>query len=187
MYSWWANSIRTIAAAQTAAVAWNLALWNGATAGNGYRDHVPAGVAMTSVTTVQVDPSTGLQSARVDTAQAIPGVAAGAALPADVALVVSLRTLLANRRGRGRFYLPQPAVSQVTTTGRVLPDLIADLGTSLSGAWSAYNTASDRPVVYSRTGLITTNVTSFDVGDLFDTQRRRENKLAETRTTTAMP
>jgi hypothetical protein len=104
-----------------------------------------------------------------------------------VSLVISLRTDISNRRNRGRFYLPQPAASQTTATGRVLADLITDLGASLAAAWSGYNTASDRPVIYSRTGRTTRNIVSFNVGDLFDTQRRRENKLLEARTTTAMP
>lgn len=186
-YTWWANSIRSLADAQTAAVAWNAALWNGASAGNGYKDHVVAACSMLSVTTVTVNQATGLQSTRIDTSQVIAGVAAGSSLPGDIALVISLRTALATRRGRGRFYLPTPAASQVTTAGRVLADLITDLGASLTAAWAAYNTGVDRPVVYSRTGRTIENITSYNVGDLYDVQRRRENKLVEARTVSAMP
>lgn len=187
MYTWWANSIRSAADAHAAAIAWNALLWNGAVAGNGYKDHVTANVGMDNVTTVTITQATGLQTARLDSAQAIPGVAAGAPFPADVALVISLRSNLANRQGRGRFYLPQPAASQTTATGRVLADLITDLGASLAAAWAGYNTTNDRPVIYSRTSKQIQNVVSFNVGDLFDTQRRRENKLLEARTVTAMP
>lgn len=187
MYSWWADSTRTLANAQAAAVTWNATLWGGATAGNGLEDHVTAQVGMDLVTTVEITESSGLQTARVDTAQSLDGVAAGSALPADVALVVSLRTGLANRRGRGRFYLPQPAASQVTTNGRVLADFITDLGASLNAAWDAYNTATDVPVVYSRAARDTNVIVSFDIGDLYDTQRRRENSQVEARTSTVMP
>lgn len=187
MYSWWATSNRNLVDAQAAAVAWNAALWAGATAGNGLEDHVTAEVGNDSVTTVTVDVLTGLQSARADTAQAIVGVAAGNALPADVALVVSLRTGLANRRGRGRFYLPQPAASQLTTNGRVLPDFITDLSASLDAAWNTYNTATDIPVVYSRTARSTQPIVSFDIGNLYDTQRGRESSQVEARTSTVMP
>jgi hypothetical protein len=187
MYTWWANSIRSLADAHAAAIAWNALVWNGASAGNGYKDHVTANVGMANVTTVTITQLTGLQTARLDSAQVIPGVAAGPPFPADVALVVSLRTVLANRQGRGRFYLPQPAASQATATGRVLADLITDLGASLAAAWTGYNTANDRPVIYSRTSRQITNISSFNIGDLFDTQRRRENKLLEARTVTAMP
>lgn len=187
MYTWWANSIRSLADAQTAAVAWNVLLWNGATAGNGYQDHVTTNVGVDNVTTVTIDPLTGLQSARVDTGVTEDGVVVGTPMPADVCLVVSLRSALANRRGRGRFYLPQPATATLTSDGRVIADLITDLGASLAAAWASYNTANDRPVIYSRTGRNFVNITSFNVGDLFDTQRRRENKLLEARTVTAMP
>lgn len=187
MYTWWANSIRSLADAQAAAVAWNALLWGGATVGNGYEDHVTLNVGLDQVTTVTIDPLTGLQSTRIDTGVALVGTVVGTPMPADVSLVVSLRSALANRRGRGRFYLPQPATSNLTPTGRVLADLTADLGASLAAAWASYNTANDRPVIYSRTGRTFVNITSFNIGDLFDTQRRRENKLFETRTVTAMP
>lgn len=187
MYSWWATSNRNLVDAQAAAVAWNAALWAGATAGNGLEDHVTAQVGNASVTTVTVDVLTGLQSARVDTAQVINGVAAGNALPADVALVVSLRTGLANRRGRGRFYLPQPAASNLTVNGRVLADFVTDLSASLDAAWGVYNTATDIPVVYSRTARATNPITTFDIGNLYDTQRGRESSQVEARTSTIMP
>ena len=187
MYTWWANSIRSLGDAQTAALAWNALLWGGATAGNGYEDHVTTNVGVDTVTTVTIDPLTGLQSTRVDTDQSLDGVDVGIPMPADVALVISLRSELANRRGRGRFYLPQPGVVNLTADGRVVADLSADLSASLAAAWASYNTANDRPVVYSRTGRSFVNITSFNVGDLFDTQRRRENKLLEARTVTAMP
>lgn len=187
MYSWWATSNRNLVDAQAAAVAWNATLWGGATAGNGLEDHVTAQVGNDSVTTVTVDVLTGLQSARVDTAQAIVGVAVGNALPADVALVVSCRTGLANRRGRGRFYLPQPAASNLTVNGRVLADFITDVSASLQAAWDTYNTATDIPVVYSRTARATNPMTSFDIGNLYDTQRGRESSQVEARTSTIMP
>lgn len=187
MYTWWANSIRSIADAQTAALAWNALLWGGATAGNGYEDHVTTNVGVDSVTTVLIDPLTGLQTSRVDTAQNLDGVVVGNPMPADVALVISLRSVLANRRGRGRFYLPQPGVVNLTADGRVVADLVSDLSASLAAAWASYNTTNDRPVIYSRAGRSFVNITSFNVGDLFDTQRRRENKLLEARTTTNMP
>lgn len=187
MYTWWAQSIRSIGDAQTAALAWNALLWGGATPGNGYEDHVTLNIGVDTVTTVLIDPLTGLQTSRVDTAQNLDGVVVGVPMPADVSLVVSLRTALANRRGRGRFYLPQPATANLTADGRVIADLIADLSASLAAAWASYNTTNDRPVVYSRAARSVQNITSFNVGDLFDTQRRRENKLLEARTVTAMP
>lgn len=186
-YGWFANSTRSLAAAQTAAVAWNATLWNGATSGHGWKDHCVGGTTMQNVTTVTIDQPTGKQLARTDTAQVINGVVVGGAMPADVALVVSLRTALPQRSGRGRFYLPQPSAAESTVTGRVISGLVTDLMAALAAAWAAYDSASDRPVIYGRKSRLTNNIVSYNVGDLFDTQRRRENKVSESRTSATMP
>src|ERR1700742_363468 len=104
LFSWWANSTRSLTDAQTAAVSWATALWNGATAGNGYGDHCVTTTGMDSVTTVSVDPTTGVQTGRADTAVTHAGTIAGNAMPGDVALCVSLRTATPTRSGRGRFF-----------------------------------------------------------------------------------
>jgi hypothetical protein len=186
-FGWFCNSARTLAAAQTAAVGWAAALWNGASAGNGYKDHCANNVALQNVSTVIIDQPTGKQLARADTAYFVAGTAAFTSMPADVALVVSTRTDLPQRRGRGRFYLPQPCTAEATATGRVQPDLVNDVIASLTAAWAGYNSASNQPVLYSRTDRQLRTITSFNVGDLFDTQRRRENKVLEARVTAAMP
>lgn len=186
-YSWWANSIRSISDAHSAAIVWNQTLWNGASAGNGYKDHLTADVSMTSVKTAQINIADGKQLALRQNGQVIAGVAGGNALPADVAVVVSLRTDFPQRSGRGRFYLPQPAASQLTSVGKLAADLVNDTVSSLAAAWAAYNTGVDRPCIYSPTFRLTRNITSFDIGDLADTQRRRENKVTEVRVANNMP
>lgn len=185
-FSWWSDSTSNLATAQAGAVAWAGDLWAGPGAGLGWQDQITAGVQLTRVATSTIDIATGLQSAIAEDTVALPGLAAGNAMPADVALVVSLRTELANRRGRGRFYLPQPAALTLTADGRYTQALATELVTALEAAWQGYTTVGN-PVVYSRVGRSIETVTSFDVGDLFDSQRRRENALAETRTTSAMP
>lgn len=186
-YGWYATSIRSLAAAQAAAVAWNATVWNGVAPGQGYKDHVNNLVGMQNVTTVEIDPLTGKQLSRADTAQVIVGTALFTAFPADVALCVSTRTNVPQRSGRGRFYMPQPASDESTNTGRAQPSLINHLMAALTGAWTGYNTASDRPVLFHRKLHTTTPITSFNIGDLFDTQRRRENKVSEARTSAGMP
>ena len=79
------------------------------------------------------------------------------------------------------------STAEATVGGRVQVDLVNDLMASLTAAWAAYNTASDRPVLYSRTDRLLRNIVSFNIGDLFDTQRRRENKVLETRVSAAIP
>lgn len=186
-YQWHVSSIRDIDTAHAAVIVWNQNVWNGASAGNGWKDHVTADVAMNSVITSEINIPDGKQLARRETGQLIAGVAAGSALPADCAVVVSLRSALPQRTGRGRFYMPQPAASNLTADGRMTADLVNDLMASLTAAWAAYNTGVDRPVIYSTTFRVTRPLVSFNVGDLYDTQRRRENKVAEVRTTANMP
>lgn len=187
VFSWWANDSRSTTDANDAAAVWITDVMAGATAGNGLEDHLTDEVGFDVVSTGRITVLTGLQDQLAETPVNLDGVDAGSALPGDVALVVSLRTGLANRSGRGRFYLPQPAASSLTALGKVAADVITDLNASLQAAWDTYNSATARPVVYSRTLRQTNDITSFDIGDLFDTQRRRENAITENRTTQAMP
>lgn len=187
MFTWWASSSRTAAAAHAAAITWIGVLYDGATAGNGLEDHSPTAVGLRNITTVEVDVATGTQISRLDSALTRNGLSASNTLPSDCSVVVSLRSATPTRSGRGRFYLPPLIVADVTTTGRVLPDAVTDLVASLTAAWTGYNSASDRPVVYSRTQRVTRNLVSFNVGDLFDTQRGREGNLVEARTSASMP
>lgn len=187
VFSWWADSLRTTADANAAAVAWLNELWDPAGAPLGLGSLVVAGVGVDRVSTGRIAVLTGLQDQLVEAPVALVGSAAGSSLPPDVATVVSLRTGLANRRGRGRFYLPALAASSLTATGKLAAASITTLSTALTAAWGPYTTATDVVVVYSRASRSTSTVTTFNIGDLFDTQRRRDNKIVEIRTSTAMP
>ena len=187
MFTWWADSARSLASAQAAAVTWINTLMSGATAGNGLEDHMATTVGVDGVTTVEITSLTGHQVSREDTAVSRDGLSASGTLPNDVALVVSLRTATPTRAGRGRFFLPPMVLTDVAADGRVATDAITDLIASLTSAWTGYNSASDSPVVYSRSQRLSRNITSFDIGDLFDTQRGREGNMIEARTSAGMP
>lgn len=183
MFTWWATSGSSIGTVHAAGVDWANAFW---TTG-GYGSHVAAAVTLESVTTVNVDVATNKQSQRMDSSLSLAGSNASGSLPADCAVVVSLRTALANRSGRGRFYLPQPAVDQLDSTdGRVAAAAVSGMLNACSVAFGGY-TGTAVPVIYSRTLRATNPVVSFDIGNLFDTQRRRESSMLESRNSAAMP
>lgn len=130
---------------------------------------------------------TGLQQTRADSAINAPGTVDETItppLPGDVAVCVSLETALANRRGRGRFYMPSPVSSAVTTDGKLTTTARTAFHQGFVDAWNAVNPGT--LVVASRANNDTSNVTAVACGDLFDTQRRRENAVSEARGRTTM-
>ncbi len=185
-FSWWTDSTQDLATVQAGNVQWAQDLWAGATDGAGLEDLLPSSCVLTTVRTGLITQETGQQQAVDEDTVNLPGVATGNSLPNDVALVVSLRTNLANRRGRGRFYLPSLVATTLTAAGRLDPTAQQNIVDSLANAWNGYTGVGD-PVVYSRTQRTIEDVISFDVGDLFDTQRRRENKVAQSRISAQMP
>lgn len=109
-------------------------------------------------------------------------------LPFEVSPCVTLRTAVQSRRGRGRFYLPPPVRSQVGGQG-VFVGLFAGTGTTgaagnIAEAFNNFKTNNPAvPVVISKVGgtVVTNPVTSVDVGNVPDSQRRRRNRLTEVR------
>jgi hypothetical protein len=185
-FSWWTDSTQNLATVQAGNVQWAQDLWAGASSGAGLQDLLPSSCVLTTVRTGLITQETGQQQAVDEDTVNLPGVATGNSLPNDVALVVSLRTNLANRRGRGRFYLPSLVATTLTAAGRLDPTAQQNIVDSLANAWNGYTGVGD-PVVYSRTQRTIEDVISFDVGDLFDTQRRRENKVSQSRISAPMP
>jgi len=114
-------------------------------------------------------------------------------LPFEVSPCVTLRTALQTARGRGRFYLPAPVRSQVGGDG-VFNSMIA-----ASGSGSMVNAIAEAlthfkannpavPVVISKAGgsIVTNAITSVEIGNIPDAQRRRRNRQIETRVTQAV-
>lgn len=139
-----------------------------------------ADVAIQSVVTAELSQPTGKQITRRETQVNHVGTNAAACLPFQVAPVVSLRTALATRAGRGRFYAPSPAVDQ-QAAGRLITTAQTALLNSAVAMFGALTGAGLSGVLYSRSTTQTQEITSVDVGDVIDTQRRRRNKLIENR------
>lgn len=138
-------------------------------------------VETTRAVTVEIDPATGGQLTGAESTRSDAGTSEATCLPFQCAPVVTLRTSTLSRAGRGRFYAPSLAVDQVaagrmTTAAR---DTLADAAEDLV---QGLTSAGGNLVIYHRGPGTTSTVTSLDVGDVIDTQRRRRNKLIEART-----
>lgn len=147
---------------------------------------MPAEVTLAELTTASLDQSTGGQISRVSTGSALPGTAAGPMIPYQCSVCVSLTTDLATRSGRGRFYLP-PFDASTLDDGRLSATAQATLVGAVGAWWAALDGAGLAVQLYSRTTKALTPVTGMNVGDVFDTQRRRRNKLIEVRQSVTAP
>lgn len=178
--------LHVTSSASTAAVAdsWAAALteaWSGAgTPAGALNAAYSAGVVINQATAALLTQTSGQQTARADRAVNLVGTSAEDSLPPQVAVVVSLRTEVANRSGRGRFYLPAPAVNAVSA-GRFTTALQQNFVNAWTRAFAALDSAGATPVLFSRTTFANTTITSFNIGDVFDTQRSRRNQLVESR------
>lgn len=113
-----------------------------------------------------------------------PGTRAGVALPPQVSISVAFKTAVANRRSRGRIYVPAPEKNDVLGTGVV----VAGYATSLENAIEAFLTAVENSAtvpqtithsVVSLTGGDVNAVTLYDLKLRVDTQRRRLNRTLD--------
>jgi hypothetical protein len=168
-----------------AVTAWATAvglLWNhDSGAGNTLASHISSTVGIDDVSAAALDPFTGKQTEKQLTGAAHPGTSVEGTLPHSVALAVSLRTVIATRSGRGRFYLP-PLDLASTDDGRVLGAAVTAAVNGAAFALNGLQSAGFTTVVYHRATLTFNTVVRVDVGDVFDDQRRRRNKLVEART-----
>ena len=116
------------------------------------------------------------------------GGRSGDMLPPQNSVVCSWRTARPGRRGRGRIYPPPSTVSGVDADGRVngtmqgdqrdaAVTLLESLAIEAVGAGAPHA----RPIVTGHPWDKYAVITSVDVGDVVDTQRRRRRQLVETR------
>jgi hypothetical protein len=157
-------------------------LWNGAaTPADSIKQCVSTTVGIDEVTTTSLDVLTGKNVTRLIQAESLVGTNATATLPPQDSIVVSLRTILATRAGRGRFYLP-PFCTDQTTAGGLSATPRGQVAQAATGFLQSLVGSGFVPVIYHRVSRTHDNIISVDVGSVFDNQRRRRNKLVETRT-----
>lgn len=114
--------------------------------------------------------------------------------PFQTSLVISLRTAGVGASGRGRMYVPATGLAIGTSTLRptsaTLTPILADVKSYISSVAAALNGVTTNDVVlsvWSRLHENTQPVTSLQVGDILDTQRRRRDTQVETYITTTIP
>lgn len=117
---------------------------------------------------------------------ALVGSGSTKALPPEAAACVSLLTGLPGRSNRGRMYLPALRVESLANNGT-----FNTTDVSVMSAWAAaflgdVNTAARSAVIWSRKQAASKNITMVSVGNQVDVQRRRQNSLPETYTSTAV-
>lgn len=103
-------------------------------------------------------------------------------LPSECAIVVSLKTAVNNRRGRGRMYLPCPAVNALQNSGRLTAGTTTSIADGAEDFLLVTLTAGGHdfvPVVASKADFALRPITQLKVGDVVDAQRRRRDALSE--------
>lgn len=169
---------------EDAAAAWSAAaddFFNGADTTDGYLAICNSGLELTGYSTTEIDQSTGRNLGRIDSIATAVGGLTTAQLPNNNAIVASFRSALATRGGRGRFYLPAPDASEVLTSGLIDPDAIGTILGALGLMSTSLTGSSYLPIIWHRSTRTSTAIVSVDVGNVMDSQRRRRNKLVESR------
>jgi len=161
-------------------------MWQGPpTPGSSLQQLYDAGTNVDGVRSTELDSlGKGVAQAQVDLT--LLGTGVDEPLPPQIAIVVSHRTAVPTRAGRGRIFLPAPMVSTITDQ-RLQATPRAQVLAAAKAALDHLNTAGFPVVVYHRNDNTSDPITSIDVGDVLDTQRRRRNQLAEVRVSAAIP
>lgn len=166
-----------IADAQTAWTAAVTAMWTGLAApADNLNQLIPTDVTLDEVTTSQLDPVTFRQTSKVVGSLSLAGTATTAMLPPQCAAGVTWLTALDTKTGRGRNYLP-PFAAGTLTAGRIGTASLTIFKLAMTNLLQSLVASSDTPVVFSPTHHTTQVITGGRVGDVFDTQRRRRDKL----------
>lgn len=171
----------SVAAALTAWQSFMDNLFNGDGGGvNGIAGDYSTHLTVQSLVVTALDALTGKNSEQAQSGSVLAGTAGGDPLPGEVACCVSLRTSLPTRAGRGRFYLPNPNTGAVTA-GVFNNSFVSDVVEAAQYGLDNLVTATYVPIIYHASSITGTTITSVDVGSVPDVQRRRRNKLTESR------
>jgi len=176
----WANVIHLAKTAGTAAIADFPALvtelnrlYGGATYGGGGLNLLNNTNSSTAVDRYVFTILNGT-AASVPLAATAAGSGAVAAVPAEVAAVITLRTGLRGRSFRGRIYLPAFTTAAFTSTGQISSGVVTALPIQCSGFNTALVALTYTWVVASYLHATAQPITSWTMDNAPDVQRRRK-------------
>lgn len=133
-----------------------------------------------------IDPATDKVLTTNFGSTSVTGTGSSFSLPPQCAPVVTFRTAKSGPRYRGRMYLPPFTVASCTVAGRLVSTGIGNTLPVLQSGFNGLITAGFIPVVRSRKFHTSEPITSLEIGDVIDTQRRRRNAISETRQSVAI-
>jgi hypothetical protein len=151
----------------------------------GWRALYSAATTFNAPSWALVDEATGVTTVTGINGLAYTGSSIVEPLPPNLSPCVTLRTARAGASYRGRFYLPAWNVDTVDSVGRIAGASVTAALTALSAAFTSAEAVSTgvNLVVYSRTHRMVNEVVQLDMGNVWDVQRRRRDKLVEVRQT----
>lgn len=172
----WISTLHTSGAANlaTAHGAWSTfvtAIFN-----NAFKTRWAIPTQITGLSTVSLDPVTGKQTAVTSSGVALVGTAAGQQLSPRDCIVLSLRTALPTKAGRGRMFMPGPDASHLGTSGLLIGTDATAIATAVGTAMTTLK-ATSQPVVYHAKTKTVDNIITVMVGQVLATQTRRTNRV----------
>lgn len=95
--------------------------------------------------------------------------------PPNISFLLTKNTVLGGRKNRGRAYLPPvfPGDAEVNELGQIAATQLGQMNDEFGNAYNALVAVSIQPVLYHSDGSAGTDITSWTVGSLIATQRRR--------------
>jgi hypothetical protein len=168
-----------------AAAAWHTAfgiLWNGnAAPADDIKQFLFTGTTCDFTLVNELSPLTGKNVSQVVTGETLAGTSTADQMPQETSIVISKRTALPTKAGRGRMYIPGTTVDAQGSIGELGSGVADVVSLAAEHMMQSLNTATYQCVVWHRDSLSTTNIIGLDVASLFRVQRRRQNKLTLTR------
>lgn len=149
---------------------------------------LPTTVELTQTSTSTAS-STFKQTTKTVTHATIAGTSTDPGLPYHVCEVVTLRTNLATKFGRGRWYLPAMATNAVDAAGyQISAAGVTAIVNAVNAAFAAWAGTLALQVLHRRGsigGVVTPDsmspITTGDISNAFATQRRRGDKVVPAR------